>query len=68
MEYRKMVLMNYLQGSNRDADIENRLVDTAAEEEGGMNRKVAQKHTLPFVKHIASGNLLYDAGSSMGAM
>ena len=37
MECRKMVLMNHFQGRNRDADIENRLVDTAAEGEGGMN-------------------------------
>ena len=37
MESRKMVLMSILQGSNGDADIENRLVDTIGEEEGGMN-------------------------------
>ena len=29
----------YLQGRNRDADIENRLVNTMGEEEGGMNRE-----------------------------
>ena len=37
MESRKMVLMSILQGSNGDADIENRLVDTIGEGEGGMN-------------------------------
>ena len=30
-------MMNYWQGSSRDADIENRLVDIAGEGEGGMN-------------------------------
>ena len=29
----------YLQGRNRDADIENRLVNTMGEGEGGMNRE-----------------------------
>ena len=37
IESRKMVLWAYLQGSNRDADIENRLTDTVREGEGGMN-------------------------------
>ena len=32
MEYRKMVLINLLQGRNRDTDIENGLVDTVVEE------------------------------------
>ena len=32
-----MVLMNYLQGSNGDANIENGLVDTVWEGEGGAN-------------------------------
>ena len=37
MESRKMVLMNYLQGSNGDSYIANRLVDTGQEGEGGAN-------------------------------
>ena len=37
MESRKMVLMNYLQGSNGDSDIANRLVDTGQDGEGGTN-------------------------------
>ena len=36
-----MVLMNLLQGRNRDADIENRLVDTAREERVVRIEKVA---------------------------
>ena len=37
MESRKMVLMNLLQGSSGKAGGEKRLVDTAAEREGGRN-------------------------------
>ena len=32
-----MVLMNLFQGKNRDADIENELVNQAGEGEGGVN-------------------------------
>ena len=41
MEFRKMVLMNYLQGRNRVADIENGLVDTAGREMVGRIERVA---------------------------
>ena len=30
----------------------------------GCMEKVAWKHTLPYVKQIANGNLLYDSGRS----
>ena len=39
MESRKMVLMNLFAGSSGDADIENGLVDTVREGEGGTNRE-----------------------------
>ena len=32
-----MVLMNLIAGRNKDADVENKLVDTVGEEEGRMN-------------------------------
>ena len=55
----------YLQGRNRDADIENRLVETAREGEGGTNGESSiETYTLPYVQYIASGNLLYNAGNS----
>ena len=38
MESRKIVI-NLLQGRNGDADIENGLVDTAGEGEGGTDRE-----------------------------
>ena len=37
------------------------------EEEGKMNGKgIVEAYTLPYVKQIASGNLLYDSGNSNG--
>ena len=56
----------YLQGSNGDADTENRLVDMVTEEKGGD--EVREQHWniyIPYVKQRASGNLLYEAGSSI---
>ena len=46
MESRKMVLMNYSQGSNGDADIENRLVDKVGERKERVRwmERIAQKH------------------------
>ena len=66
MESRKMArIWTYLQGQNRDADIENRPLDTVGEGEGGMNRESSMEtHTLPYLNYIASGDLLYDSGSS----
>ena len=55
----------YLQGSNGDADIENRLVDTGREGEGGMNWESSiETYTWPYVKLHRQWRLLYDAGSS----
>ena len=65
MESRKTVLMNILQGGNGDADTENRLAYTVGEEEGGTNGESStETYMLPYVKQRASGNLLYDTGSS----
>ena len=61
-----MALMT-LQGSSGDADIENRLMDPGRGEEGdsGTNGdRSIETYTLPFVKEIASGNLLHDSGNS----
>ena len=49
----------YLQGKNRDADIE-KLVNTAGKGQGGTNwESNIEIQTLPCIKQIASGNLLY---------
>ena len=54
-----------MQGSNEDADIENRVVDTVEEGEGGLNgESIMERYTLSYGKYIASGNLLYDAENS----
>ena len=54
-----MVLMKYLQGSNGDADIGNRFVDPGREGEGRMIRESSMEiYTLPYVKQIASRDLL----------
>ena len=54
-----------MQGRNRDADIENGLVDTAGEGEWGTNLESSiEIYILPCVKQIASGKLLYKRGSS----
>jgi len=43
--------MNYLQGSNGDSDIEDRLVGAVGEGEGGMNRNSStETSTLTYVK------------------
>ena len=54
-----------MQGRNRDADIENGLVDTAGEGEWGTNLESSiEIYSLPCVKWIAGGKLPYKTGSS----
>ena len=44
--------------------MKNRLMDTVGEGEGGMIRENGiETYTLPQVKQIASGNLIYDTGN-----
>ena len=54
----------YFQGRNRDADTENRYVDTAVKGWGGNWEIGIDIKTSPCVKQRASGNLLCDTGSS----
>ena len=50
-----------MQGSSRDTGIEKRLVDTAKQEEDGLNWETSiETYTLPYVREIVSGNLLFD--------
>ena len=64
MESRKMVRI-YLQGSNGETDVENRLkgMGRGAERVRCMER-VTWKLTLPYVKQITNRNLLYVSGNS----
>ena len=53
MERERWYWWTYLQGSDGDADIENRLMDTGGGEEGegGTNGESSMEvHTLPYVK------------------
>ena len=46
-----------MQGRDRDADIENRFVDTAGEGEGGTDRESGTEiHTLPCVNRELMGS------------
>ena len=55
-----------MQGSDGDADIENRLVDIAGEGEGVTNLESSTDiYTLPCVKQTANEKLLYNARSSV---
>ena len=46
-----------MQGSKRDTDIKNRLLDTMGEGEGGMTGESSiETYILPYVKQIASEN------------
>ena len=60
-----MVLMSLFAEQERDADVENGLVDTAGEGESGTNWEIRTDiYTLPRVKQIASGKVLYSTGCS----
>ena len=55
-----------MQGSNGDADTENRLMDTGRGEEGEGKTNgdsSMETHTLPYIKQTAKGNLLHDSGN-----
>ena len=54
----------YLQGSNGETDIENRLMDMGRREKVRCMERVSWKLTLPYVKQIANRNLLYGSGNS----
>ena len=59
----------YLQGMHREADIENRLVDTVGEGEGGMGgESSSETYALPFVKQRASGKFPHNTGAQPGAL
>ena len=56
-----------MQGSNGETDIENRLMDMGRREKRVRHMgRVTWKLTLPYVKQIANGNLLYDLELKQG--
>ena len=55
----------YLQGSNRETDIEYIVMDMGrVEERVRYMQRVTWKLILPYVKKIANGNLLYNSENS----
>ena len=65
MESRKIILKNLFTGYNGETDIENRLMDMGRQEERmRCMERITQELTIPYVKYIANGNLLYGSGNS----
>ena len=57
-------LRSCLQGKTRNAAVDNGLVDTAGEGQGERNgASGTDVYTLPCIKQVASGKLLYNTGS-----
>ena len=57
--------LTYWQGRNRDADMENRLMDTAVEGEGGTSwESSVETCALPYVKLDSQWKFVIDRGSS----
>ena len=55
-----------MQGRNRDTDIRNECMDTGEGRGSGMNWEIGiDIYTLPCVRQVASGNLLYSTGSTV---
>ena len=57
---------SYSQGSKRDADIKDKLLDTVREGEGGMTWESGiyiEIYTLPYVRRMAGGNTVYNTGN-----
>ena len=53
----KQYWWTYLQGRNRDTDVENGLVDTEGEGESGLSWESSiDKYTQPCIKQVASGS------------
>ena len=65
MESRKMLLMKLFAGQQWRCRHRERLqIWDRAEGEGMMNGESSMEtYTLPYVKQIANGNLLYDSGN-----
>ena len=60
----KLYWRNYLQGRNTDTDIEDRLVDTEDDGEGGTDWQRPWNRHITICKETANGKLLDSTGSS----
>ena len=69
MESRKMALINLFTGQQWRNRHEDRLMNMGRREERvRCMERVIWKLTLPYVKQMANGNLLYDSGTQTGAL
>ena len=68
MEYRKWYLWTYLQGRNRDTDVENGYVDAAREGEVEWIESGTDKYRVPCVPQTASAKLYIIQGAQPGAV
>ena len=54
-----------MQGSKRDTDVKNKLLDYVGEGEGGMIRENGiETCILPYVKQMTSASSMHEAGHS----
>ena len=65
IESRKMVTWSYMQGSKRDKDVKNRLLDSVGEGEGGMIwENSIETGILPYIKQMTSPSSMHEARHS----
>ena len=61
MEFRKMVVITYMQNRKRDTDVQNRLLDSVGEGEGGMFQESSiETCILSRVKQITSPGWIHE--------
>ena len=63
MEFRKMAMTIFMQGSKWDIDVKNRHLDSVGEGEGGMTWEYSiEKCILPYVKQMTNESSMHEAG------
>ena len=64
MEFRKMVMIPYMQNRKRDTDVQNTLLDSVGEGEGGMFQENSIKTCiLSRVKQITSPGWMHETSA-----
>ena len=64
MEFKKMVMITYMQNRKRDTDVQNRLWDSVGEGEGGMFQENSiETCILSRVKQITSPDWMHETSA-----
>ena len=64
MEFRKMVMITYMQNRKRDTDVQNRRLDSVGEGEGGMFQEISiETCILSRVKQITSPGWMHETSA-----